>query len=276
MVQSTSPKPSLPTSSRTLPGIGIVGSALALVILGVSILLRLSTVFADDGHAVSTLPAAIENALRLLHRLAASGVALLALWAVVLCWMRRPTVARAVMPTAWIVTATVILAAIGPLTTGYRFTAVTVANVVAGTVLLMSFWWLRESLTAAPMRRNSRDPLLIPTLFVFLAHVGLGAAASALDMRGIRWLAFIHMGSAMLVIVLVVALLWVRRGRAPLTWLVGTMTLLLVAQVALGLALIAADSRPLWLGFAHAMLSQLLAAGLVSVAVRDSTGGRSA
>lgn len=272
MVQSTSPKLPLLTSACTLPGIGTAGSALALVILGVSILLRLTTVFADDGHAVSSLPAAIENALRLLHRLAASGVALLALWAVVLCWMRRPMVARAVMPTAWIVTATVILAAIGPLTTGYRFTVVTVTNVVAGTVLLMSFWWLRELLTATPAHRDSRDPLLIPALLVFLAHVGLGAAASALDMRGIRWLAFIHMSSAVLVIVLVGALLWVRHGRTPLPWLVGTMTLLVAAQVALGLALMAADSRPLWLGFAHAMLSQLLAAGLVSFAVRDSIG----
>ena len=271
MVQPTSQKSPLLTPARTLLGIGTAGSALGLVILGVSILLRLTTVFANDGHPVSTLPAAIENAVRLLHRLAASGVALLALWATVLCWMRRPLVAGDVMPTAWIVAATVLLAAIGPLTTGYRFTAVTVANVVAGTVLLMSFWWLRESLAATPTRRHARDPLLIPALLVFLAHVGLGAAASALSVRGIRWLAFVHMGSAVLVIVFVGALLWARCGRAPLTRLAGVMTLLLAAQAALGLALMAADPRPPWLGFAHAMLSPLLAAGLVSVAVRDST-----
>lgn len=273
MVQPTCSKPPLLTPARTLLAIGTTGSALALVILGVSILLRLTTVFANDGHLLSTLPAAIESAVRMLHRLAASGVGLLALWATVLCWMRRPLVAKAVMPTAWIVAATVLLAAIGPLTPGYRITAVTVANVVGGTVLLMACWWLRESMAAAPTRRHARDPLLIPALLVFLAHVGIGAAASVLDMRGIRWVAFIHMGSAVFVIIFVGALLWARHGRAPLTRLVCVMTLLLAAQAALGLALMGTDQRPVWLGFLHAMLSPLLAGGIVSLATRDSTDG---
>lgn len=272
MIEFTRPKPPLLTPLRTLLAIGTTGSALALVILGVSILLRLTTLFADDGHPLSTLPDTLESAVRLLHRLAASGVGLLALWATVLCWIRRPLVAKAVMPTAWIVAATVLLAAIGPLTPGYRFATVTVANVVGGTVLLMACWWLREALATAPAHRQARDPLLLPALLVFLAHVGIGAAASALSVRGMRWVAFMHMGSAVLVVIFVGSLLWTRYGRARLTRLVGAMTLLLVAQIALGLALMAADPRPVWLGFLHAMLSPLLAAGLVSIAVRDSTG----
>jgi heme A synthase len=274
MVASRHPEPRLLPAARTLLAIGAAGSALALVILGVSILLRLTTVFTDAGDPVSTLPVAIESAVRLLHRLAASSVGLLALWATALCWMRRPHAATAVMPTAAMVAATLVLAAIGPLTPGYRFATVTVANVVGGTVLLMACWWLREAMTAAPARQ-ARDPLLRPALMVFLAHAGLGAAASALSVRGIRWLAFAHMGSAALVVIFAGALLWDRRSRAPLTRLVGAMTLLLAAQIALGLALMAADPHPVWLGFVHAMLSPLLAAGLVSIAVRDSTGGRS-
>lgn len=254
--------------------IGAAGSALALVILGVSILLRLTTLFSESGHPVSALPAGIESVVRMLHRLAASGVGLLALWATALCWMRRPLRAKAVMPTTWIVAATMLLAAIGPLTPGYRFTAVTVANVVAGTVLLMSFWWLREALAAMPTKIRTRDPLLLPALLAFLAHAGVGAAASALAMRGIRWVALIHMGSAVLVVVLVGALLWARRGRLPLTRLVATTTLLLAAQAVLGIVLMGLDQRPVGVGFLHAMLSPLLAAGLVSIAVRDSTGGR--
>ena len=272
MIESTRPKPPLLTPLRTLLAIGTAGSALALVILGVSILLRLTTVFAENGDPISILPVTIESAVRLMHRLAASGVGLLALWATVLCWIRRPLVTKAVMPTACIVAATVLLAAIGPLTPGYRFAAVTVANLVGGTLLLMACWWLREALAAAPANRQARDPLLLPALLVFLAHVGIGAAASALSVRGIRWLAFLHMGSAVLVVIFVGALLWARYGRARLTRLVGIMTLLLAAQIALGLALMAAAPRPVWLGFLHAMLSPLLAAGLVSIAVRDATG----
>ncbi len=275
MTQPTGARPSIQTPTRPLQAIGSVGSALALAILGASILLRLTTVFGGDGQPISTLPPAIESAVRLLHRLAASGVGLLALSAAILCWRRRPWVANALMPTAWIVSATVLLAVIGPLTPGYRFAAVTVTNVVLGTVLLMACWWLRESLAAAPTRQRAHDPLLIPALIVFLVHVGSGAAASAFEMRGIRWLAFIHMGSAVLVFLFVGAILWVRHGRERLTRLVGTMTLLLAAQIALGLVLIAMDARPTWLGFLHAMLSPLLAAGLVSVAVRDSADGRS-
>lgn len=276
MTQPTGARPSIQTPTRPLQAIGSAGSALALAILGASILLRLTTVFGGDGHPISTLPPAIESAVRLLHRLAASGVGLLALSAAILCWRRRPWVANAVMPTAWIVSATVLLAVIGPLTPGYRFAAVTVVNVVVGTVLLMSCWWLRESLAAASTRHRAHDPLLIPALMVFLAHVGSGAAASALEMRGIGWVAFIHMGSAVLVFLFVGAILWVRHGRERLTGLVGAMTLLLAAQIALGLVLIAMDARPTWLEFLHAMLSPLLAAGLVSIAVRDSGGGRPA
>lgn len=271
MIESSRPKPPLLTPLRTLLAIGTTGSALALVILGVSILLRLTTVFAENGAPVSILPVAIESAVRLTHRLAASGVGLLALWATVLCLIRRPLVARAVMPTAWMVAATVLLAAIGPLTPGYRFATVTVANVVGGTALLMACWWLREALAAAPAHGQTRDPLLLPALLVFLAHIGIGAAASALSVRGIRSLAFLHMGSAVLVVIFVGALLWARHSRVRLTRLVGIMTLLLAAQIVLGLALMAADSRPVLLGFMHAMISPLLAAGLVSIAMRAPT-----
>lgn len=275
MLDATHAKPPTSASARTLLAIGAAGSVLALIILGVSILLRLTTLLANDGPPGSALPATTENAMRLLHRLAASAVGLLAIWASALCWLRRPLRASAMLPTAWVVAATVLLAAIGPLTPGYRFTAVTVANVVGGTVLLMAFWWLREALVAAPTEIRARDPLLFPALLALVVHVGCGAAASALQMRGIRWVAFIHVGSAVLVVIFVGTLLWVRHGRPALTRLVSTMTLLLAAQVLLGIVLLGLEQRPVWLGFLHAMLSPLLAAGLVSIAVRDAAGGQS-
>ena len=58
-----------PRSELTwLRRIGGVGTALALLILGASMLLRLTTTFNVDGQAVSALPPFAEQATRLLHR----------------------------------------------------------------------------------------------------------------------------------------------------------------------------------------------------------------
>jgi len=264
------PVPGIATSSvRVLRLIGALGSLLALTILAASILLRLTTVFGSDGAPLSILSADAENAIRMVHRLAASSVGLLALAAAIVCWAKRKMVPDAVQPIIGIVAATVLLALIGPLTPGYRFSAVTVANVVAGTVLLASCWWLREALTVGHTSTPMTHPLLRVAFAVLTVHVGLGAAASALEMRGTHWVAFIHSGSAMLTTLLVGAILWDRRHYPRLAKLVAAMAGLLAAQVALGLVSLWIDGRPVGLGFVHAMLSPLLVAGLVSIAVRD-------
>ena len=257
-----------PAPGRPLQAIGATGAVLALAILAASVLLRLTTVFDAAGQAISTLPAAVESATRLVHRLAASGVGVLALSAAILCWMRRRSAAGALRPTVWIAVATIVLAVIGPLTPGYKFAAVTVANVVGGMVLLMSCWWLRESLAFPVPGRAARDPLLVTAFFVLLLHAGSGAAASAFEMRGIRLAAFVHVGTAMLATMFVGAVLWERRGCEGQARTVGATTLLLTAQLILGLATMWIDPRPVWMGFVHAMLSLLFACGLVSVAVR--------
>lgn len=249
--------------------VGAVGSVLALAILGASIFLRLTTQVGEGGALASTLPLVVERAVRMVHRLSASSVGLLALLAVGLCW-RRPAAAVARRPTIGIVAATVVLAVIGPLTPGYRYASVTVANVVVGTILLASFWWLRETLATVRTRHRPVHPLLIATFVVFFLHVGLGAAASALEMRGIHWIAFLHVGTAMLTSMLIGAILWDRREHKPLVRLVSAMAALLVAQLALGVLLLWIGGRPPGLGLVHAMLSPLLVAGLVSLARRDS------
>lgn len=246
-----------------------MGSVLALAILGTSIFLRLTTAVGEGGVLASTLPSTVEGVARMVHRLSASGVGLLALLATVLCW-RRPAVALAIRPTVGVVAATVVLAVIGPLTPGYRFATVTVANVVGGTVLLASFWWLRESLATGHTRRPPGHPMLFVTLLVFFLHVGLGAAASALEMRAIHWVAFLHVGTAMLTSMLVGSILWDRREHQPLAKLVGALAALLAAQLALGLLLLWVGGRPPGLGLVHAMLSPLLLAGLISMAQRDT------
>jgi heme A synthase len=262
-------------SVRALRWIGALGAVLALTILAASILLRLTTVFGSDGVPLSVLSADTENAIRMVHRLAASSVGLLALAATLLYWVQRRVMPQAVKPVVWLVAATMLLAVIGPLTPGYRFNAVTVANVVAGTVLLASCWWLREALTVVRTSVAVAHPLLRVTFAVLFVHVGLGAAASAFEMHGTHWVAYVHSGSAMLTTLLIGSIVWDRRQHPQLATLVGLMACLLAVQVVLGLVALWIVGRPVGLGFAHAMLSPLLVAGLVSVWVRDSSVVRS-
>ena len=264
----------LPTTAspsiRVLRAIGTFGSILALTILGASILLRLTTVFGADGGALSQLPSDVENAIRMVHRLSASTVGILALVAAVLGWRNRAVAPGVVKPIVWVIAATVLLAVIGPLTPGYRFTAVTIANVVAGTVLVAACWWLRETLVVTPGPVATWDSMLSLTMVVVAVHVGLGAAASAYAVRGAHWVAFLHTGSAMLATLLLASILWDRRLRPAMSVRVRVMAGLLGLQLALGMVSLWMEVRPVALGFVHAMVSALLAAGLVSIAVRDN------
>ena len=258
------------SSIRGLRTAGEFGAILALAILGASMLLRLTTIFGADGQTISTLPPAIESATRMVHRLAASGVGLLAMCAVFLCWSRRPLPGRIVKPLASIVAATIGLAVIGPLTPGYRVAAVTVANVAGGVVLLIAFWWLRESVATDSAGRKPVESLARAAIIVFLLHVATGAAASANEMHGIRWFAFVHLGTAMLLIMFVGASLWECRREPSLAGWSAATTIFMAAQWGLGFALMSHDSRPVWLGLLHGMLSPMLAIALVSLAIRGA------
>lgn len=264
--------PTMPEAARrgapSLIVLGTAGAALALVILGASVLLRLTTQWDSSGVAVSTLAPATERAVRLTHRLTASGVGLLAIVVWVLVWLRRRAPGSFWMPTAWMVGATVLLAAIGPLTPGYRYASVTVANVVAGTILLMSCWWLREAAALGAGTATARHPWLTAGVLAFLAHIGSGAAASAWEMRGLHWVAYLHIVSAIVLLFAVGEVLWERNGDRPLSRLATAMTVLLFAQMALGVMLMWLGRQPIWLGVVHALMSQVLATGLVSVVLR--------
>ncbi len=256
---------------RMLRGIGGIGAVLAVIILAASVLLRLNTQIATDGHTFSVLTPGVEGAARLLHRLAASGIGLLAVLAAIACGMNRQLAAPALRPTLAMVAATVVLAVIGPLTPGYKFAAVTVANVVGGVMLVMSCWWLRESLRwpAAPVPQ--RDPLLRATVLILLLHTGTGAAASAMEMHGLRWISAIHLGLAILATMFLGSVLWQRRHSRHCAATVAFMTAVLAAQLALGVTSYAVGHGHALAGFAHALLTPLLAAGLVTLAVRNQT-----
>lgn len=259
---------SVEASIRVFRTIGLAGAGLALAVLGASILLRLTTTFGAAGLPASGLPPAIEDAVRLVHRLAASGVGLLAAAATFLCWTRRGQLSGVAAPTAWIAFATLALAIIGPMTPGYRYAAVTVANVVGGTILVMAFWWLHETRQANARRSRALDALMAIALVIFVAHAGSGAAASALEMRGIRWVAFIHAGTAILATMFIGAILRERLSSGSSDRVAAWTALLLVAQLVFGVVTMCVFPRPVWLGFLHAMLALPLAAGLISLALR--------
>jgi heme A synthase len=259
-------------SQLWLQRIGAAGALLALLILAASILLRLATVFDAQGRSSSTLAPMVEHIVRLAHRLSASGVALLALWAVVLCWRCRRVAPQWARPTAWIVASTLILAVIGPLTSGYRLGAITVLNVSFGVLLLMSFWWLQEAALLGPNRPTPLDKFSWAALTALLLQMASGAGASAWEMQGLRWPAFVHLACVVFVLILTGVVLLDQyhkpRQRTRSFVVVG----LLAAQVLVGYVLMAQDSRTLGLSLFHALLAPLLAAALVSLVKHGHSG----
>ncbi|MBK7006757.1 MAG: hypothetical protein IPH37_17815 [Burkholderiales bacterium] len=260
--------PALLPGAKPLTAMGTAGAALALVILGASVLLRLTTEFDPSGDLVSTLPRSVEDAVRLTHRITAASVGLIAIALTVMCWLHRATLSHAFKPTAGIVGATVLLAVIGPLTPGYRYASVTIANVVAGSILLMACWWLRacSAYGAAPSKGNNTT--LVVAIVSFLLHIATGAAASALHTRGMDGLAYVHIGSAILFLFTAGEILWVRSSQPTESTLANRLTGVLLLQITLGAILMWLDRQPVWLGVVHALVSQIFAAGLVSVCLQ--------
>ena len=251
--------------------IGALGALLALSILGASIFLRLTSVLDLQGHASSTLAASSEQAIRMLHRVCASGVALLALWAVVLCWKQRHAPPpRMTQPALWIVAATLVLALIGPLTPGYRLAGVTVLNVSCGVLLLISFWWLRESAPPNSAGAWSLDSFSWVAMFALLLQVGTGAATSAWEMHAVHWPALVHLACGFFCAAMIGLVVLDQRdksGPSGCRWVVAG---LLAGQLVLGYLLMRQDQRSIALSFVHAMLAPLLASAFVSLMKRSS------
>lgn len=252
---------------RALRTLALLGSALALLILGASLLLRLSTSLQADGAAASSLPGEIETLTRLLHRWAASSVAVLALTALVLGWVGRRRLRHLAPPIAWVVGATVLLALIGPLTPGYRVEFITVLNVTAGVVLLMAFWWLREGLRAQA-QAATLDRAQRVALVAFGLHVATGAAASAWSLHGVHAVVFVHVGSLVLMV-------WALRrlpqpGQGVAQNHTQTLAGLMVLQLLCGAWLWYSGGHPVAVALLHALVAPVLGMVLVSALWRSA------
>lgn len=248
---------------RRLGLIGAWGAPLTVAIVLASALLRLATQF-HGGEAVSSLPADLEYATRMTHRIAAAGVGLLAALAFVTAYRARPLATELVAAVGAVVGLTLLLAVIGRYATGYGAMAVVAVNVMGGTALACAFWFLRER-AAAPGMRLAILPLAALAGMVALSAVG--AATSFARMHGDRAFGPAHLWLAtLLAAVVIAAALRHRRCRLP----AAATIILVTAQYGLGFALLVAG-RPPFLTLPHAAISALLALALVSLAVR---GGR--
>ena len=245
---------------RRLGLIGLWGAPATLIIVVTSALLRLATQF-HGGEPVSSLPAEVEHAARMTHRLAATGVGLLAALALVTAYRARPIAKALRVAVGAVVGLTLLLAVVGRYATGYGAMPIVALNVMGGTALACGFWFLKER-AAAP-----DSPLALLPLAALAGIVGIsavGAATSFARMHGDRAFGAMHLWLATLLAMLaVVAALRHRSCGLP----AAATAVLVTAQYGMGFALLA-TGRPLYLTLLHAAMSALLALGLVSLAVR--------
>jgi hypothetical protein len=158
-----------------------------------------------------------------------------------------------------IVVATVVLAAIGRHTPGYRFLGVTVANATLGLLLAAAFAFLRAQVNDGARKGFGVAPLLV--LVAVLAETALGTAASAEAMHGRLAFEPLHVALGPVVAALAVwAAIRYRGGIAAIA----------AAQLALGIALAALGaSRGVPGEWLHAMLACALAIALARAAARS-------
>ncbi|MBL8514963.1 MAG: hypothetical protein JNJ55_13305 [Betaproteobacteria bacterium] len=243
--------------------IGALGVVLSFAVLATSALLRLATTL-SDGVATTSLPQAIEDPVRLIHRIAAMGISGMAVWAFALAWRARRKAQpsdRSLRIATIILLLTVFLSALGPFTPGYRFDAVTVGNVAGGVALILAFqaWWWAAMKAPQPDAANPRAGRW--ALIAFAAQVTLGALVSAQAMTQ-RFDALLpHIVSAILAVACT-SVWWMRAPNARRA--LSKALVLLAFQCAGGATLALLAERPLLLAVGHATLSPLIGMALVS------------
>ncbi len=259
---------------RWLRWIGGAGTVLAAAVLAASMVLRLETTFPPDGAAISSLSPGVEHAIRVMHRLAASSVALLALAVAVICWIWRAFSRPVWVPAAWIGFSTLVLSVIGPMTPGYRLPLVTIANVAVGLQLLMAFAWLREVARPPTLMRTRCGGFERAAMVAFVLHSATGAATSAALAQGGRLPVLLHLVTLGAWLVLAGAVGWFRQDRDGLAVRRTCLLALVALQSLIGYLALAPSERSLGLLLAHALISPVLALVLVSLAVREIPSGQ--
>jgi uncharacterized membrane protein len=258
------------TVTEWLRRLGLIGTVLSLAILTASAVLRLTTIIDAQGYALSQLVPEVESAVRMMHRISATLVALIALAVLILSWRLLKSNIKVMKPALWIACSVLILSIAGPLTNGYRHGFVTVINVVIGMVMLMSFWWLSESLFHI-IHRSHQIPVeakVSPSLVTLAVHIASGAGASAWFMYGMRWPTWVH--------VFTLFPLLAFAAIKPSSYCQSKASYLFIASLVVGLQFISGvtllwqEQRSLGFSVLHAITSYLLTLMFVSVIFRSN------
>jgi cytochrome c oxidase assembly protein subunit 15 len=117
--------------------------------------------------------------MRVMHRLAAAAVGVIALAVAVAAW-GRPRRRAVICVAAALLALTLFLAVLGRVTPSTQLPAVTLGNVLGGMAMLGLFWWLWLETSALPPRGS--PPLLwasVLGLVLLAAQFGLGTLVSA-------------------------------------------------------------------------------------------------
>jgi len=178
--------------TRLLARVSLAGTVLVLVVIVTSAFLRLVQfgVGCEDWPAcygaAQAAPGASRSAyaylvpwMRVLHRIAAAGVGLLAI-VVAACACSTPRRPEHVVVAVALAALTMFLAVLGRAAAGSQLPAVTLGNVLGGMAMLGLFWWLRLECSAAP--RAGTSALLIASALAALLlaiQFALGTLVSA-------------------------------------------------------------------------------------------------
>jgi cytochrome c oxidase assembly protein subunit 15 len=149
-----------------------IGGTLVLAVIVASAYLRLSQ--AGPGWS------GLAGFARVVHRLAASAEAVLAVMIVAVCWGARREWMDGALIAAVIAALTVFLAALGIVTAEAQSPAVTMGNLLGGMALLGTFWSLRLQARSAVPPAYSTTVFWMGSGVVLLAlQIALGGLVSA-------------------------------------------------------------------------------------------------
>jgi cytochrome c oxidase assembly protein subunit 15 len=218
---------------------------------------------------------------RAVHRLAASGAAILALAALVFAWRARGASRAPTMAAGVLVLAAFLLSVLGVVTGRSLAPAVALANVLGGMTMLALFAYVMFGGWATAMR-----PLAMIAIAMLAAQIALGVMTSAAagpppsadtfgafalsgeTARARLQLAHGLTGSLTAGVLLALALHAGRGARADRTWALG-LGLLVAAELAAGMSLALLD-LPLAAASVHSAIAAALLVAVVRVGCYSS------
>lgn len=180
---------------RLLVRVGVAGALLTLAVIVSSAYLRLVQLGLGcdtwpscyglrllDAKALAEQSASVPW-IRIVHRVAASGVAVLALGALAFAVFGRRAGRTPVVAGGALVALAFVLAVLGRAAGSSLFPAVALGNVIGGMAMLALFWWVqleaRHPARAPAAKRNALTVFTVTAIALLAVQIALGVLSSA-------------------------------------------------------------------------------------------------